>query len=61
MRKKMSKEKQSLKAVVDKLNAFEHMCGRSSVSLEEVLAGNFPWSDNDKAFGNCTVCCYTFI
>ncbi|XP_028415543.1 uncharacterized protein LOC114538615 [Dendronephthya gigantea] len=44
MRKKMSNERKNLKAVVDKLNAF----GRSSVSLEEVLEGDFPWSDSDK-------------
>jgi hypothetical protein len=52
MRKKLSTEKQSLKAVVDKLNAFGVMCGRDKVSLEEVLDGNFPWTENDSEVGN---------
>jgi hypothetical protein len=28
------------------------MCGRDKVSLEEVLDGNFPWTENDSEVGN---------
>ena len=52
MRKKMSNEKQSLKAVVDKLNTFGVMCDRANISIEEILEGNFPWSENEWEFGN---------
>ena len=48
----MSNEEQSLKAVVDKLNTFGVMCGRANISLEQILEGNFPWSEKDKEFGN---------
>ena len=57
----MSNEKQSLKAVVDTLNTFGVMCGRANISLEQILEGNFPWSEK-KEFGIMyTLCSFPIV
>ena len=57
MRKKMSKEKQDLKAVVDKLNTYGALCGNTNVCLEEVTEGIFPWSETGTELGNIQCSC----
>ena len=48
MWKKTSKEKESLKAFINKWNAFGSICGQENVLYDDVLQGKLPWSEKES-------------
>jgi hypothetical protein len=44
MRKKMSKEKEDLRKVVEEINSYSELCNVEKISVEDINEGIFPWS-----------------
>jgi hypothetical protein len=50
MQKKISKEKEDLRKVVEEINSYSELCNVEKIYVEDINEGIFPWSQISTTF-----------